>query len=107
MLLLQTEVAPPASAGAKARLPRVILVRVAMRWLRALSLSAAFASGAGLANADPPTTHEILFNRPSGFWTSNRPAEGGAYRWRLLAIGGGVAALTGGMLVVLIRRARA
>jgi hypothetical protein len=76
-------------------------------WLRALSLSAVLATGTGLASADPPTTHEILVNRPSGFWTSNRPAEGGAYRWRLLAIGGGVAVLMGCMIVHLARRARA
>ena len=35
---------------------------------------------AGSARAEPPTTHEIIYTKPSGFWTSNRPAEGGAYR---------------------------
>jgi hypothetical protein len=28
-----------------------------------------------------------LSNRPSGFWTSNRPAVGGAYRWRMMGVG--------------------
>ncbi len=45
------------------------------------------ALAAPVAFADPPETHEYLANRPSGFWTSNRPAVGGAYRWRLLGIG--------------------
>jgi len=35
-----------------------------------------------------------LDSRPSGFWTSNRPARGGAYRWRMMAVGAGVLALT-------------
>ena len=42
-------------------------------------------------HAEPPQTHEILVNRPSGFWTSNRPAVGGAYRYRLLLLGCAVA----------------
>lgn len=28
---------------------------------------------------------EMLSHKPSGFWTSNRPAEGGAYRWGIMA----------------------
>ncbi len=35
-----------------------------------------------------------LDSRPSGFWTSNRPARGGAYRWRIMAAGGVVLAIT-------------
>lgn len=41
----------------------------------------------------------------SGFWTSRMPAKGGAYRWRLLGIGLGLIALTGGGIVLLVRRA--
>jgi hypothetical protein len=59
------------------------------------------------ALAEPPRTHEILSERPSGFWTSNRPAVGGAYRWRLLGIGVAVAALTGYGMLRLVRRATA
>lgn len=44
---------------------------------------------------DVSRPHEILSDRPSGFWTSNRPAVGGAYKYRLLLIGVGLAALTG------------
>jgi len=65
---------------------------------------------AGLAatsSAEPPTTHEIVYTRPSGFWTSTRPAVGGAYRWRLLCIGVGLAALTGFGMLTLVRRANA
>lgn len=42
----------------------------------------------------------------SGFWTSRKPASGGAYRWRLLGIGVGVLALTGGGMLLLIRGAK-
>ena len=73
----------------------------------ALLLALAFAGVPAAAQAEPPHTHEILYNRPSGFWTSNRPAVGGAYRWRLLAIGGGIAAITAFFLVRTIRRANA
>jgi hypothetical protein len=59
------------------------------------------------ALAEPPRTHEILSERPSGFWTSNRPAVGGAYRWRLLGIGVVIAAITGYGMLRLVRRASA
>jgi hypothetical protein len=59
------------------------------------------------ASAEPPTTHEILSEKPSGFWTSNRPAVGGAYRWRLLGIGVLLIAVTGYGMLRLIRRANA
>jgi hypothetical protein len=55
--------------------------------------------------AQPPVDNshmrapQQLDSRPSGFWTSNRPATHGAYRWRMLAVGGGVLAVT--MLFVL------
>lgn len=43
--------------------------------------------------------------KPSGFWTGTRPAKGGAYRWRLLAIGAGLAVVTGAGMVYVVRRA--
>ena len=55
-----------------------------MRWLIVVMLACGIPSHAA---ADPPGTHEVLTNRPSGFWTSNRPAVGGAYRYRLMLIG--------------------
>ena len=54
---------------------------------------------------EPP--HEILEFRPSGFWTSNRPATNGSYRWRLLAIGVVLASCTGVFMLRLVRRANA
>jgi len=77
------------------------------RWLRPLVLLAVLGGGPGAASAEPPTSHEIIYNRPSGFWTSNRPAEGGAYRWRLLGIGGGILGVTGLLVVRAIRKANA
>lgn len=37
---------------------------------------------------------EVLTQRPSGFWTSTRPATGERYRWRIMAAGGAVLLLT-------------
>ena len=70
-------------------------------------LAVALAVTAPVASAEPPTTHEIIYTRPSGFWTSNRPAEGGAYRWRLLGIGVGLIGVTGYLMLRLIKRANA
>jgi hypothetical protein len=81
-----------------------------MRWLVALVLAGGVAAvdadaAFGGAAWSPPASHEILSERPSGFWTSNRPAEGGAYRWRLLGLGVVIAVGTGYAIVRLIKRA--
>jgi hypothetical protein len=63
----------------------------------------------GAALAEPPTVerpHEILSDRPSGFWTSNRPAVGGAYKWRLLELGCAITLLTGWLTYRLVKNAR-
>jgi hypothetical protein len=60
---------------------------------------------AASARAEPPTSHEILTDRPSGFWTSNRPAVGGAYRYRLLGIGVVIVGVTGFLLFRTLRKA--
>jgi hypothetical protein len=80
--------------------------------MRRLGLCLLFVFGLGLgpglgtiALAEPPTTHEIIQTRPSGFWTSNRPAVGGAYRYRLLGIGLAVLLATGLMMWRVIKRA--
>ena len=60
--------------------------------------------------AAPPTEerpHEILSDRPSGFWTSNRPAVGGAYKYRLLGIGVAIAGLTGFLTIRLVKKSKA
>lgn len=67
--------------------------------------TSAFADGPADITPQPPRPHEVLRERPSGFWTSNRPAEGGAYRWRLLGIGVGLLAVTGFVTLRLVRRA--
>lgn len=86
--------------------------------MRRLALSAAIALGLMLglgggfapAAAEPPMVErkvEILRERPSGFWTSTRPATGGAYRWRLLGIGVVLAAGSGLLMWKLTRKANA
>ena len=77
------------------------------RLLVLLGLVFTLAVVAPVANAEPPTTHEIIYPRPSGFWTSNRPAVGGAYRWRLLGIGVVILAITGYGMLRLVKRANA
>ena len=47
---------------------------------------------------------EHLSHRPSGFWTSNRPAKGGAYRWEHMACGAVVLAIAVFFLVRMLRR---
>ncbi|HWN67008.1 MAG TPA: hypothetical protein VNM90_05175, partial [Haliangium sp.] len=47
---------------------------------------------------------EPLMQKPSGFWTSGRPAVGGAYRYRLLGIGVGVLVITAIVMVWVVRR---
>jgi len=42
----------------------------------------------------------------SGFWTSRQPAKNGAYRYRLMAIGGGIVIIMGTVMIVLVRRAK-
>ena len=58
----------------------------------------------GLTAAEP-REREILRERPSGFWTSNRPATHGAYRWRLLGLGVVIAGTMGFVIVRTVRRA--
>lgn len=51
----------------------------------------------------PVTTYQ----QPSGFWTSNRPATNGAYRYRLLGIGVALMGATGLVMLLLVGKANA
>lgn len=73
----------------------------------AIAFVLALGSAPVAARAEPPRTHEILQARPSGFWTSNRPAVGGAYRYRLLGLGAVIALVSGGVMWRLVKRASA
>ncbi|MEJ7597205.1 MAG: hypothetical protein WKG01_04780 [Kofleriaceae bacterium] len=53
-------------------------------------------------DAQGPVTE---YRRPSGFWTSNRPATNGAYRYRLLGIGVALMGVTGLAMLMLIGKA--
>ncbi|HWU87149.1 MAG TPA: hypothetical protein VN253_07740 [Kofleriaceae bacterium] len=88
--------------------------RLVLAAIVALGLALGLGLGAGSvvspAAAEPQMTErkvEILEHRPSGFWTSNRPAQGGAYRWRLLGIGVVLASATGFLMWKLTRKANA
>jgi hypothetical protein len=94
----------PATRSAMRSAVRGLLVALTLAFVAALALAAAPAS------AEPPRhgEHEILYHRPSGFWTSNRPAPPGQqYKWRLLEIGCAVGLLTGLLLSRAIKRANA
>src|SRR5262249_11760391 len=86
------------------RRSRNVLSEVVRRLVLAIALVFAAVSP---ALGEPPDTHEVLSDRPSGFWTSNRPAVGGAYRYRLLGIGLAIALGTGWLTWRLIRKANA
>jgi len=77
------------------------------RLVLAIVLLVGVDAATAIAAPPPPETHEILSERPSGFWTSNRPAVNGEYRWRLLGIGVVLAALTGVLMVRMLKRANA
>jgi hypothetical protein len=86
------------------------------RLLVAIALACGLALAAGAAADPAPQVDpallserhmrepEILHAKPSGFWTSNRPAIGGAYRYRMMLIGIGIAAIMGTIIVVVIKR---
>jgi hypothetical protein len=78
--------------------------------MRSLVIAIAVVLGLGIAapaSAEPPSTHEVIYTKPSGFWTSNQPAKGGSYRWRLLAIGVVLVAITGFGMLRLVKKAAA
>lgn len=72
--------------------------------LAALALLLLFALAPALALAEPPPPRPQLTEKPSGFWTSTRPAKGGAYRYRMLGIGVVIAAATGYGMFRVIRK---
>lgn len=59
------------------------------------------------ANKSTMKEPERLTGRPSGFWTSTRPAKGGAYRWRIMAAGLFVLGITVFFVFRMLRRTAA
>ena len=55
---------------------------------------------------NPEAQKELEWKGPSGFWTNPYPAKGGAYRWRMMAIGGVVLVGTGLLMWRLIKNSR-
>src|SRR5688572_7981981 len=79
--------------------------------LAACVLAALVGISAAPASAAEPDPDEIHARQQSqggrsGFWTSRAPASGGAYRWRLLAIGVGLVLVAGTGALVLVKRTR-
>jgi hypothetical protein len=72
--------------------------------MRRLVLCIVLACTAAPVLADPPPPLPVVTGR-SGFWTSRMPAKGGAYRYRLMGIGGGLLLGTGLFVRRLIKRA--
>jgi hypothetical protein len=71
----------------------------------ALALFAASPVAAQPQPSEAPTQVEPPALRPSGFWGTTQRATGGAYRWKLLGIGVVLAAVTGAVMLRLVRRA--
>lgn len=59
------------------------------------------------ATPEPPSQYEQQPYRPSGFWTSTRPAKGGSYRYRMLGVGIVFALGAGFLIRRVIKRANA
>jgi hypothetical protein len=74
--------------------------------MRRLVLLVSLVSAAAFGEPPHEHVHEYLSERPSGFWTSNAPAVGGAYKYNLMYVGLAVLAITGFFTYRLIRRAR-
>ena len=71
----------------------------------ALAMFAASPADVQPQPSEVPTQVEPPALRPSGFWGTTQRAKGGAYRWKLLGIGIVLAAVTGAVMLRLVRRA--
>jgi hypothetical protein len=67
----------------------------------------AFAAPAAAQSQPELKQPEVLTHKPSGFWTSPRPAQGGAYRYRMMGIGAALLLATGLLTWRLVKRANA
>jgi hypothetical protein len=91
--------------------PTMRLAAAAVILVLGVGVAAAQPDPGGFAPAPEPTSQmrrpEVLTDRPSGFWTSTRPADGNRYRWRIMAMGGLVLAVSVFFVARAIRRANA
>jgi len=56
---------------------------------------------------NPRAREQSDWKGPSGYWTNPHPAKGGAYRWRMMAIGGGFLLVTGFLVLRLVKKTNA
>lgn len=71
------------------------------------SPAAAFAGSQPTDRPVSPEEEQTTADKAPAFWTSGRTSEKGAYRWRLLALGGVIAGGMGYFVVRTVRRANA
>ena len=82
---------------------RIALVLALLTVAAGIVLSLWASPGSPSAPEDPNAPK--VYRRPSGFWTSTRPAVNGAYRYRLLGIGVALIGVTGVAMLLLVNRA--
>jgi hypothetical protein len=81
------------------------------RLLLALGIVLGFGIGGlapsvGVAHAEPAAEY-VQSSKPAGFWGSGVSRGKGSYRWKLLYVGVGIAAVAGVVMWRLTRRANA
>ncbi|HEY5924520.1 MAG TPA: hypothetical protein VIV11_22735 [Kofleriaceae bacterium] len=86
-------------------------MRLLVLWVLLAFAAPAYAQQAQDATPAPQTENpearkQLEWKGPSGFWTSPYPAKGGAYRWRMMAIGGVLLVGTGLFTWWLVKNAR-
>jgi hypothetical protein len=84
---------------------RIALILALVTVAAGITLSLWASPGSPSAPESPEAAKQ--YRRPSGFWTSTRPATNGAYRYRLLGIGVALIGATGAVMVLLVGRANA
>ena len=92
----------PAASAAAAAASSAALAAPAAAPSAAPGAALLLAQAADTAVAEPPARMER--SKPSGFWGSTRPAQGGAYRYRLLGIGVAVSLLALAIMLWVLRR---
>jgi hypothetical protein len=76
-------------------------------WLVLAFSAPVYAQAQQAPMTENPQAQQSDWKGPSGFWTNPHPAKGGAYRWRMMAVGGGFLLVTGYLMMRLVKKANA